>query len=402
MAGRRRARSDCAPEHGPVAPALRVPTPPPAEAALLPAPQGAAAIAAAERRNPASRLHALPLDMFTYYLTQRYLDDCHYHLPGTTRKDTMRLAFEIPRVDANGLCVLPCGELCVVDNQAHAIRRFARDGSELRGARIDNVPDPQRMCLTHSGCLAVTCRDACGVHVYTAHGELVRAFGQIGTDEGQFVLPRDIALDRDGHLVVCDTGNQRLQVFTEMGEFVRSIVMPLADDGYRVTPGVLAVHPGTGHYYVAECVSRARILLALLPIPRRPRLHHSRATMQLHNQYGSLRACPGRRAGPQMALRVRRRRHVHGRRVHRLCAHRRREVSSATHRALGCRRRKAIENSGPTMRIYPAGDEQNDLLISTFGDDWQGEGRWPNAMACDSAGRLYIADGEEQCIAVLE
>ncbi len=45
----------------------------------------------------------------------------------------------------------------------------------------------------------------------------VRSYGKVGSGEGEFLRPRGIAVDREGRVVVADTGNRRL-VLLELGE----------------------------------------------------------------------------------------------------------------------------------------------------------------------------------------
>jgi hypothetical protein len=55
-----------------------------------------------------------------------------------------------------------------------------------------------------------------------ASGQHVYDIGVRGSEDGQFNLPRDIALGSDGLLRVVDGGNFRVQVFTQEGEFVQA------------------------------------------------------------------------------------------------------------------------------------------------------------------------------------
>ena len=49
----------------------------------------------------------------------------------------------------------------------------------------------------------------------------VRGFGSQGSAEGQFDFPCGVTADLDGHVVVADADNHRLQVLTQEGLFVR-------------------------------------------------------------------------------------------------------------------------------------------------------------------------------------
>jgi hypothetical protein len=55
---------------------------------------------------------------------------------------------------------------------------------------------------------------------YTTDGEYVMEFGSVGTGPGQFDLIHGIAVDRNGRIYVSDRMNQRIQVFTEDGEYI--------------------------------------------------------------------------------------------------------------------------------------------------------------------------------------
>jgi len=47
-------------------------------------------------------------------------------------------------------------------------------------------------------------------------------FGSFGSEEGQFNLPRNVTIDRENNIIVCDTDNRRIQMFDEEGRFLRS------------------------------------------------------------------------------------------------------------------------------------------------------------------------------------
>ena len=55
---------------------------------------------------------------------------------------------------------------------------------------------------------------------YNAAGELVSEFGSVGSGPGQFDLIHGVAVDRDHRIYVGDRSNDRIQVFTEDGEFI--------------------------------------------------------------------------------------------------------------------------------------------------------------------------------------
>ncbi len=55
------------------------------------------------------------------------------------------------------------------------------------------------------------------VHKYTPEGTLVKSWGEPGIDPGQFMIPHNIAIDRDENLYVADREAHRVQVFDTEG-----------------------------------------------------------------------------------------------------------------------------------------------------------------------------------------
>lgn len=58
------------------------------------------------------------------------------------------------------------------------------------------------------------------IHHFSATGELLNSWGEIGTGPGQFHLPHGIALDAQENVIVCDRENDRLQFFDRTGAFL--------------------------------------------------------------------------------------------------------------------------------------------------------------------------------------
>ena len=55
---------------------------------------------------------------------------------------------------------------------------------------------------------------------YNEKGEFVSEFGSVGSGPGQFDLVHGVAVDRDMRIYVSDRDNNRIQVFTEQGQFI--------------------------------------------------------------------------------------------------------------------------------------------------------------------------------------
>ena len=53
------------------------------------------------------------------------------------------------------------------------------------------------------------------IQIFDQTGKFISKFGSKGTGEGQFKRPEDIAIDPQGRILVCDTGNSRIQIFSK-------------------------------------------------------------------------------------------------------------------------------------------------------------------------------------------
>jgi DNA-binding beta-propeller fold protein YncE len=79
---------------------------------------------------------------------------------------------------------------------------------------------PTNLAVAASGDLYVT--DGYGnarVHRFSAKGDLLSSWGEPGSGPGQFVTPHGIAVHRDGRVFVADRENDRIQIFSAIGEY---------------------------------------------------------------------------------------------------------------------------------------------------------------------------------------
>lgn len=108
------------------------------------------------------------------------------------------------------------------------------------------------------------------VVVYDAAGKLVRRFGQRGDGPGEFNIPVQAAVGRDGTVYVLDAGNFRVQAFDRDGGFLRQFGAPGRGPGTFSRPRGIAVD-GDGLVYVSDATfgnvqvfsPRGELLIAL-------------------------------------------------------------------------------------------------------------------------------------------
>ena len=158
-----------------------------------------------------------------------------------------------------GLDTDDAGNLYVADATAKAIQIFDRDGRHLRKiagkdlfdrlASVTASPDGSRIYVVDiGGVLSENHR----VRVFDAStGAHIRDIGKRGSGPGEFNLPRDVAVGRDGRLYVVDGGKFRVQIFDAEGNYLDSFGKAGRQYGNFSRPKEIAVGPD-GNVYVAD------------------------------------------------------------------------------------------------------------------------------------------------------
>ncbi len=135
----------------------------------------------------------------------------------------------------------------LVDRNTHEIHKYTKEGAHVmtigrRGVRSDTGVDPEDYSstafetVTHGGPpfnmpAGIALNDEgqifiadgyanARVHKFTPQGELIQSWGGPGDGVGEFRLPHGIWIDRTGRVLVADRENDRVQVFTQDGEYI--------------------------------------------------------------------------------------------------------------------------------------------------------------------------------------
>ena len=103
--------------------------------------------------------------------------------------------------------------------------------------------------------IAVTDNDNNRIQVFSSDGTYLRSFGTKGAKQGEFNFPVGIAFDNNGHIVVVDSDNHRVQVFSEQGEFLNRFGGKGNLDHQLQDPYGLSID-SDGNYIVADSTNK--------------------------------------------------------------------------------------------------------------------------------------------------
>ncbi len=131
----------------------------------------------------------------------------------------------------HGVSVAPDGNLWCVDNGDSTVRKMSPSGEVLMTLGEANNPSPKMSGKPFSVPTHVAIDPSSGnfyvadgysnasVHKFTPDGELIKSWGESGTNPGQFNIVHNIATDSEGWVYVADRENHRIQKFSPDGEF---------------------------------------------------------------------------------------------------------------------------------------------------------------------------------------
>lgn len=158
-----------------------------------------------------------------------------------------------------GVDVDGAGNVYVADGSTHRISVYGDDGKFLRyvgGPEVLKRPAGIAVDLAGTRVYVVDIGgiDSMdhGVHVFNAKtGAHLNTIGKRGEGNGEFNLPRDVAVGKDGFLYIVDGGNFRVQVMRPDGSFVRSFGAVGRQGGHFSRPKEIAID-SAGNVYVID------------------------------------------------------------------------------------------------------------------------------------------------------
>ena len=157
-----------------------------------------------------------------------------------------------------GMSVNSDGNIFVCKSEGGGLRVRDKEGNEIIESIIQKTIDSlylnpvdvsiglndQIVVLDHS-------QDSHRVVILNKEGELIKSFGSIGDEDGQFDDPNGVDVDEEGRIIVADTLNHRIQVFDNDGSFLRSFGFFGTSEGEFNQPDNVVVD-GDGNIVISD------------------------------------------------------------------------------------------------------------------------------------------------------
>lgn len=158
-----------------------------------------------------------------------------------------------------GMDIDGAGNLYVADASGKAIMIYTRDGKFLRKISLAKMVDRLSSVAVDKAGTRVFVVDIGGIasqqhqiRVFNAvSGDHLFDFGKRGDKGGEFNLPRDLAVGKDGHLYVVDGGNFRVSIFDAKGGYLQSFGTVGKQIGSFARPKEIAAD-ADGNVYVVD------------------------------------------------------------------------------------------------------------------------------------------------------
>ncbi|MEI6466270.1 MAG: 6-bladed beta-propeller [Verrucomicrobiota bacterium] len=139
----------------------------------------------------------------------------------------------------------------VADSGLSAVLAFDVKG-ELRYALTNGFERPAGLVIAGEKLFVADASAHC-ILVFALHGQPLARFGRRGSAPGEFNFPTHLAADANGHLIVTDSMNSRVQILDQAGHSIAVVGGAGDGSGYFSRPKGVAAD-SFGHIYVADAL----------------------------------------------------------------------------------------------------------------------------------------------------
>jgi len=152
------------------------------------------------------------------------------------------------------------GSIVACEWKNNEIRVVSPDGMQLlQSFRASDCRESLFCAAYHQDRFFVADAEASFIKVFSKEGKSLYNIGSEGTGDGQLNHPIGLAIDKFNNLIVCDSGNRRLQIFRLDGKFVtKTEKHDLKDDS--AVPWLVSVF-NNGNVYVTDFLNHCVYVL---------------------------------------------------------------------------------------------------------------------------------------------
>ena len=167
----------------------------------------------------------------------------------------------------NSLTISPNGDIYCSDEYENAIYVFDSDKIytfptadpevevKFKWGSNGNQPGefngPAGLKFNNEGYLHVVDSGNDRIQIFSPNGNYIRSWGESGIDEGQFCNPWGIFIDNQGKIYVADWGNNRVQIFDHEGQYISTLGTTGTKDQILNHPSHVAVDKD-GDIYISD------------------------------------------------------------------------------------------------------------------------------------------------------
>jgi DNA-binding beta-propeller fold protein YncE len=145
-----------------------------------------------------------------------------------------------------------------INSEWHRVIMFDEEGNKIKeiGRRGSNAGEfnlPTQLTIAKDGTLYVLDAGNFRIQAFSPEGEFLRSWGKVGRNLGDLARPRGIATDSQGNVYVSDGAFRNFQIFNSEGALLMFIGEPGLEDkpGQYVLPAGIAVDE-TDRVYVVD------------------------------------------------------------------------------------------------------------------------------------------------------